>query len=86
LAIDNINLSIKLQPQSPSAYNLLALLLSSRGKFQKSLEIVIAGWKSCLSRFADVGNSDNVILDISIAEQNINWEVVDPFIKEEFVK
>jgi tetratricopeptide (TPR) repeat protein len=84
-AIDNINQSIKLQPQNPASYNLLALLLSSRGKSEKALEVVIEGWGLCLSKYADVRHQSNLD-DTSEVEQKINWETVDPFFKREMIK
>jgi hypothetical protein len=57
-AIDNINQAIQLDHHNPAFYNLLCILLSSQGHFERALQISSAGWNVCLewlSKKSEVG-------------------------------
>ena len=57
-AMDSLDQSISLNPGFPNAYNLLALLLSSKSQYTKALEIIDEGWRTCVAAFAKDYHSD----------------------------
>ena len=59
---------------------MLALLLSSQGKFKKALELTIQGCKACLSVFKPAFET------FADAELSINWIIVEGSFKREYLK
>jgi hypothetical protein len=65
-------------PNCPSFYNLLALMLSSQKQYEKAMQIATAGWKVCVEQLCPKEN-----VKISEAERLVNWELVETPYKDE---
>ena len=81
-AMEMINKSIKLDPKFPAAYNLLALILSSKNRFENAIKIATEGWNICLIKLAQEQGLEGDIVEM---ERKTNWEIIDPAIKSEMI-
>lgn len=70
--------AITYNPNCPSFYNLLALMLSSQKQYEKAMQIATAGWNVCVEQLCSKEN-----VKISEAERLVNWELVETPYKDE---
>ncbi|KAI8910279.1 hypothetical protein EDD86DRAFT_204972 [Gorgonomyces haynaldii] len=84
-AMDMLNKAITIDPKCPQFYNLLALLLTSRNKYEKALQICQEGWRICLQRLSPDSKSLTTEADVTEVEQKINWDMLDPNLKKEMI-
>ncbi|KAI8922682.1 hypothetical protein BC831DRAFT_66731 [Entophlyctis helioformis] len=85
-AIDAIRKSIDLNGLYPNAYNLLALMLSSKGQHLRGLQIIREGWLYCITEFAKAQ-----LIKIGDAahgkdlESLITWDAVPMDVREDLM-